>query len=59
MCRLAGRPFSAGDYFEFWGEALRRTRQQQAPELYQDPFSSTNIYWLSWQGAAGSWMSED
>jgi len=51
--------FQQEDYFEFWGEALRRTRQQQAPELYQDPFSSTNIYWLSWQGAAGSWMSED
>jgi len=51
--------FQQEDYFEFWGEALRRTRQQQAPELYQDPFSSTNIYWLSWQNTAGSWMSEE
>lgn len=51
--------FGADDYFEFWGEYLRQTIQQQAHEAYQDPFSRTNVYWLSWDGAAGTWMSEE
>lgn len=56
--RQDGR-FGAEDYFEFWGESLRRTRQTYSPELYQDPFTQTNVYWLSWSGSAGIWMGEE
>ena len=51
--------FQAEDYIEFWGEALRGTRQDQAPDLYQDPFSSTNVYWLTWRDSPGIWLSEE
>ncbi len=48
--------FHQNDYFEFWGEYLRQTFQSRSPDMYQDPFSSTNVYWLSWQGGRGQWM---
>ncbi len=51
--------FGADDYFEFWGEYLRQTIQQQTHEAYQDPFSRTNVYWLSWDGVARTWMSAE
>ncbi len=51
--------FDENDYFEFWGETYKQTFQDQAPDLYQDPFSATNIYWLSWGGSKGLWMGTE
>jgi hypothetical protein len=51
--------FGADDYIEFWGEYLKQTIQGRTPEAYQDPFTRTNIYWLSWDGEPGIWMSEE
>ncbi|NOY60679.1 MAG: hypothetical protein GXO75_17370, partial [Calditrichaeota bacterium] len=48
--------FDENDFFEFWGETFKQTFQQQAPDMYQDPFSATNIYRLSWGGSKGPWM---
>ncbi len=56
--RQDGR-FGVEDYFEFWGKSLRQTRQNRSPEMYQDPFTQTNVYWLSWSGSAGVWMGEE
>jgi len=51
--------FDPGDYIEFWGEANRKTFFQQYPDLYQDPFSDENVYWLEWGGNAGLRMVEE
>lgn len=48
--------FDENDYFEFWGEEVKKTFWDRAPDLYQDPYSSTNVYWLSWE-QQGQWMS--
>ncbi|NIA31408.1 MAG: hypothetical protein GWP06_16060, partial [Actinobacteria bacterium] len=48
--------FDVNDFFEFWGETYKQTFQQRAPDLYQYPFSATNIYRLSWGGSKGQWM---
>jgi hypothetical protein len=48
--------FDENDYFEFWGEDYKKTFYEQAADLYQDPFTSTNIYWLSWE-SRGQWMA--
>lgn len=50
--------FDQQDFFEFWGEPNRRTFQQKAPDLYQDPYSDERIYWLSWE-KRGLWMAEE
>ncbi|MCB0284238.1 MAG: hypothetical protein KDF60_16745 [Calditrichaeota bacterium] len=34
------------DYFEFWGEKNEKTFINQYPDLYSDPFSDKNVYWL-------------
>ncbi len=47
------------DYFEFWGESNRQTLSHISEELYQDPWTTTNVYWLSWQVNTGSWMVEE
>lgn len=38
--------FDDSDYFEFWGEANEKTFFDQYPDVYKDPFSDINIYWL-------------
>ncbi|MBN1560601.1 hypothetical protein JW998_10145 [candidate division KSB1 bacterium] len=50
--------FHADDFFEFWGEANRKTFQNRAVDLYQDPYSKNRIYWLSWE-KRGLWMVEE
>ena len=50
--------FDRTDYIEFWGEENRQTFQSTAPDLYQDPFSNTRVYWLSWE-KRGLWMAEE
>jgi hypothetical protein len=39
--------FDSGDYFEFWGEKNEKTFLDQFPDMYADPFSDENIYWLA------------
>ena len=51
--------FDSEDSIEFWGEYNRETFQHLAADMYRDPFSDTNIYWLSWGGDAGLWMAEE
>lgn len=50
--------FNLDDYFEFWGTANKQTFQDQAPDLYQDPYSKNHVYWLSWE-SRGLWMVEE
>ncbi|MDZ7346875.1 MAG: hypothetical protein ONA69_08805, partial [candidate division KSB1 bacterium] len=50
--------FDPDDYFEFWGEPNRKTYQQEAPDLYRDPFTDERVYWLSWE-KRGLWMAEE
>ncbi len=47
------------DAIEFWGEPNRKTFFDQNPELYSDPFSDENVYWLEWEGAPGLRMVEE
>ena len=51
--------FNENDYFEFWGERNERTFQKQFPELYADPFSDENIYWLVYQTDRGMRLLEE
>lgn len=46
--------FDDADYIEFWGEYLHGTFSSQNPEIYSDPYTDINVYWLSWGGALGS-----
>ena len=50
--------FDRDDYFEFWGEYNRGTFQDQAADMYQDPFTPNRVYWLSWD-KRGLWMAEE
>ncbi len=51
--------FDLEDYFEFWGESNKRTFQKQFPELYSDPFSDANVYWLVYQDDRGYRLLEE
>ncbi|RPH99318.1 MAG: hypothetical protein EHM72_11370, partial [Calditrichaeota bacterium] len=50
--------FDPEDYIEFWGEPNRQTFQATAADMYQDPFSTERVYWLSWE-KRGLWMAEE
>lgn len=51
--------FEPSDYIEFWGEGNRKTFLNQYSDLYTDPFSDENVYWLEWGGNAGLRMVEE
>lgn len=51
--------FNREDYIEFWGEPNIKTFQAQNPEMYVDPFSDENVYWLQWGGTPGLRMVEE
>lgn len=51
--------FHETDSFEFWGETARNSDRQTSPDLYQDPYSRTKIYFLSWSGQPGLWMVDE
>ncbi|UCF65867.1 MAG: hypothetical protein JSW33_08580, partial [bacterium] len=51
--------FEPGDYIEFLGEKNEKTFLQVSPDLYSDPFSDDNVYWLSWGGSPGIRMVEE
>jgi len=49
----------AGESIEFYGTGLRLNATATTPDLYQDPYSSTNVYWLGWEGEAGPRMEDE
>jgi len=51
--------FDSGDYFEFWGEKNKNTFTNEYPDMYADPFSDINIYWLEQASSAGLRMVEE
>jgi len=51
--------FDEGDYFEFWGTKNERTLIDQFPDVYTDPFSDINVYWLGTGTSPGYRMSEE
>jgi len=51
--------FDSGDYFEFWGEKNKKTFINDYPDMYMDPFSDINVYWLEQASSAGLRMVEE
>jgi hypothetical protein len=51
--------FDSGDYFEFWGEMNKSNFIQQYPDIYSDPFSDVNVYWLESSNQYGLRMVEE
>ena len=52
--------FDAGDQIEFYGQFNRGAFQEKYEDIYQDPFDTENIYWLSWgQGRGARLIEED
>ncbi len=51
--------FDANDYIEFWGEPNEKTMIDRYPDIYKDPFSDENVYWLEWGGSPGIRMVEE
>lgn len=43
----ADRSFDPTDYIEFYGIPNRETFIDQYPDMYDDPFTDINVYWLS------------
>jgi hypothetical protein len=51
--------FDPEDYLEFWGEMNRETLIDTYTDVYADPFSDENVYWLEWGGAPGLRVVEE
>ena len=51
--------FNTGDYIDFWGEPNRKTYIGVSPDMYKDPWTDENIYWLTWGGSPGAHMPEE
>ena len=51
--------FDEGDAIEFYGQANRETYLDQHEDMVQDPYSSENVYWLSWGAEQGARMVEE
>jgi hypothetical protein len=51
--------FDSADYFEFWGEKNRNTFLNEYPDMYADPFSDVNVYWLEHSSLSGLRMVEE
>lgn len=51
--------FDSGDYFEFWGEINKNTFLNDYPDMYADPFSDVNVYWLEQAESNGLRMVEE
>lgn len=49
--------FDEGDAIEFYGVGHRQTFQAQYPDMYRDPYTDINVYWLSWGGKPGPRMA--
>ena len=48
--------FNSGDYIDFWGLPNRETYINQSQDLYMDPWSDVNIYWLTTGATPGGHM---
>ncbi len=51
--------FDPQDYLEFWGEKNQKTFYNTFPELYSDPFSDINVYWLVYLPRKGLRLLEE
>lgn len=51
--------FDEGDYFEFWGEPNIDEIVEQYADMYKDPFSDENIYWLVTGSGLGARLVEE
>ena len=51
--------FDADDFIEFYGERNEKTFFDQYPDLYVDPFTNENVYFLEWGGSPGVRMVEE
>ena len=56
---LADGTFDENDYIEFWGVRNEKTFLNQFPDMYADPFSDRNVYWLTAANRPGLKMSEE
>jgi len=51
--------FDPDDYIEFWGEMNKKTLIDRYTDVYADPFSDENVYWLEWGGSPGLRVVEE
>jgi len=51
--------FDPGDYFEFFGEKNVKTFLHKNMDMYNDPFTDVNVYWLENSNSYGSRMVEE
>jgi hypothetical protein len=51
--------FDPGDAIEFYGQANRGTFLSVSDDLYQDPYDTKNVYWLSWGLGHGTRLLEE
>jgi hypothetical protein len=51
--------FDPGDYFEFWGVKNAKTFVKKYPDVYSDPFTDVNVYWLEQGSSSGLRMAEE
>ncbi|MCD6170700.1 MAG: hypothetical protein J7J76_09160 [Candidatus Latescibacteria bacterium] len=51
--------FDAGDYIEFWAEYNRQGLQPLHEDMYKDPYSDYNVYWLSWGKGRGARLATE
>jgi hypothetical protein len=51
--------FDAKDVIEFYGQANRETYLAKHEDMVQDPYSSKNVYWLSWNSEPGTRLVEE
>ena len=51
--------FDPGDYIEFYGEVNKAPRRPETPDVYFDPYSTENVYWLEWGNGKGQRMIEE
>ena len=50
---LSDGRFDQGDSFEFWGEPNFNARYPDADDMYYDPYSLENAYFVTWNGEPG------
>ena len=51
--------FDPSDYFEFYGEKNEKAFLQKYADVYADPFSDVNVYWLVEKPSAGERLVEE
>jgi hypothetical protein len=51
--------FDSGDYFEFWGVKNEKTFVEKYPDVYSDPYTDVNVYWLEESSSSGLRMAEE